>query len=282
MTWNIHAAIGPDRRADLARIIALVQRHAPDIVALQEIEARHRDEPPFRLLREALGGHAVEAPTIVEASGQYGHMLISRWPIRKSALHDISVPGRERRAVIGATIAAPGGELRVFCTHFGLRPGERRLQAARLAALAAEPAPGVLVMGDFNEWTRPGPVHRGARRGAARAHPAAHLSRTPSDARARPHLFPSRQPAPAQLDRRGRAPCLGPSAGDRGDHRLNRIMPDASGGTAAPSSRSFSRVSEASNFWLMLSLRMTWDNRMGPGMPIGRNAPHQAEYRNLV
>jgi endonuclease/exonuclease/phosphatase family metal-dependent hydrolase len=37
LTWNIHSGIGPDGRYDLERVVRLVQRHEPDIVALQEI-----------------------------------------------------------------------------------------------------------------------------------------------------------------------------------------------------------------------------------------------------
>ena len=56
MSWNIHAGICPAGRYDLGRVIALVRRHAPDLVALQEVEGRNRHdgEQPFRLLREAL------------------------------------------------------------------------------------------------------------------------------------------------------------------------------------------------------------------------------------
>ena len=87
MSWNIHAGICPAGRYDLHRVIALVRRHAPDLIALQEVEGRNRHdgEEPFHLLREALGGQAVEAATMREAGGCYGHMLISRLPLRDAA-----------------------------------------------------------------------------------------------------------------------------------------------------------------------------------------------------
>lgn len=161
MTWNIHAGIGPDGRYDLDRILTLIGRHAPDIVALQEIEARGRTgaDHPFRVLRDALGGHAIEAPTIATEDGYYGHMLISRWPIRDSALHDLCFPGCEPRGAIAATVASPTGPLRVLAAHFGLRRQERRRQAAQFAALAREAAEPLVAMGDFNEWIRWGALH---------------------------------------------------------------------------------------------------------------------------
>jgi endonuclease/exonuclease/phosphatase family metal-dependent hydrolase len=162
LTWNIHAGIGADGRYDLARIMRLVERHAPDVVALQEIEARGRRESaqPFAILKAELGGHAVEAPTIMGADGYYGHMLVSRWPIHDAALHDVSYWRREARCVISAMVAAPGGAFRVFSTHFGLRARERRWQAARLADRVAQIGGPVLAIGDFNEWSWRGAVDR--------------------------------------------------------------------------------------------------------------------------
>ena len=48
MTWNIHGALGGNPRFDLDRVVALVKRHAPDIVALQETAVTR-----FALLLEA-------------------------------------------------------------------------------------------------------------------------------------------------------------------------------------------------------------------------------------
>ena len=162
LTWNIHAGIGADGCYNLDRILGLIDRHAPDVVALQEIEGRGRTEAarPFAILRTALGGHAAEAPTLRGPDGYYGHMLISRWPIHDTELHDVSFARREPRSVISATVAAPRGALRIFSTHFGLRIRERQWQAVRLANLVAPIDGPVLVMGDFNEWAWRGAVDR--------------------------------------------------------------------------------------------------------------------------
>jgi len=64
MTWNIHGALGRNPRFDLARVIELVGRWSPDIIALQEIDSRRRApdvRDPFALLQEALGKHGISA-----------------------------------------------------------------------------------------------------------------------------------------------------------------------------------------------------------------------------
>jgi len=161
MTWNIHGGVCTAGRHDLQRAIDLILGHAPDIVAIQEVEGRNRPgTAPFTALREALGGHAVEAATLRATDGCYGHMVVSRWPLEDGTLHDISVPGREPRRAITARVETPGGALRLLAAHLGLGWGERRAQAARLAALAKGVTEPLLAMGDFNDWEPHGPVDR--------------------------------------------------------------------------------------------------------------------------
>ncbi|MBP0494187.1 endonuclease/exonuclease/phosphatase family protein [Roseomonas sp. SG15] len=161
MTWNIHGAVSPAGRHDLDRVIALIRRHEPDVVAIQEVEGRNRPGAlPFTALREALGGHSLDAPTLRAADGCYGHTLISRWPLQDGTLHDLSVPGREPRTAIAARLDTPAGPLRLLAAHLGLGFGERRAQAAKLAALARASADPLLAMGDFNDWEPHGPVDR--------------------------------------------------------------------------------------------------------------------------
>nr|MCV4208967.1 endonuclease/exonuclease/phosphatase family protein [Roseomonas sp. SXEYE001] len=187
MTWNIHGAVCPAGSHDLQRAIDIIHRHAPDIVAIQEVEGRHQpDSLPFDTLRDALGGHSVEAPTLRAGDGSYGHMVVSRWELEEPALHDISAPGREPRAAITACVETPGGRVRVLAAHLGLGWGERRMQAAKLAHMARASTGPLVAMGDFNDWEPHGPVDR------------AFLGILPSRTRAR--TFPVRRPLFA-LDR---------------------------------------------------------------------------------
>jgi endonuclease/exonuclease/phosphatase family metal-dependent hydrolase len=157
LTWNIHGGVGRDGRFDLARVVALIRRWQPDIVALQEVDSRRcppGDIPAFEFIVEQLGFHAVEAKTIVAKDGGYGQMLISRWPIAATAIHDISVAGREPRRAIEAEIETPEGPIHVVAVHFGLSLRERRSQAKALARIAGRGARTSVVLGDFNDWIR--------------------------------------------------------------------------------------------------------------------------------
>lgn len=163
LTWNVHAGIGPDGRYDLPRIAALVRRHEPDIVALQEIDSRGRDQNAFEYLSLALGSHAAEAKTLVTPDGAYGHALISRWPMTEIAIHDLSISRREPRRAIETTVLTPAGPLHLASVHLGLGIFERREQAAMLSAIAGTVRQTTVMLGDFNEWFIFGTVRRALR-----------------------------------------------------------------------------------------------------------------------
>ena len=80
MTWNVHGTFALNPKFDLAGVIALIEKWSPDIVALQEIDSRGSGVNPFAVLEAAFGGHSVGVKSIVTTDGDYGQMLISRWP----------------------------------------------------------------------------------------------------------------------------------------------------------------------------------------------------------
>ncbi|MET1025574.1 MAG: endonuclease/exonuclease/phosphatase family protein [Dongiaceae bacterium] len=154
-TWNVHSGIGPDGQYDLERIIALVRRHDPDIVALQEIDSRGRGGPlPLDRLKAVLGPHTAQAKTIVAEDGDYGHVLISRWPIDNVTLHDLSIGKREPRCLIEATISTPHGALTVAAAHLGFHLSEIHRQLAKMAAITQNGIDRFVLIGDFNDWHR--------------------------------------------------------------------------------------------------------------------------------
>ena len=163
MTWNIHGGVGSDRRCDLRRIARIVQRHKPDILALQEVDSRRRKAKPegaFQFLARALGGYSAESKLIVAPDGDYGHVLISRWPLTDTVYHDISLSGREPRAAIETCAETPLGVLHVVAAHLGLSFRERRHQADLLAGIVKHGPEHAIMLGDFNDWIWRGSVQK--------------------------------------------------------------------------------------------------------------------------
>lgn len=160
MTWNIHGGMGPDGRYDIDRMVALVRRADPDVLALQEVDSRRTPgkEHPLALLKRVLGHHGIAAAAITSPDGDYGQVLLSRWPMTDTDVHDISVPGSEPRRAITAVVNAPAGKLFVLATHLGLKFVERQRQCRQLTELTTRSSMTTVAMGDFNDWMWPGSV----------------------------------------------------------------------------------------------------------------------------
>lgn len=164
MSWNVHSCIGRDGRFNPEAVADTVARLAPDVVALQEVDARHEvtgGVDTFEFLRTRLGWHAAEARTLRGENGDYGHMLMSRYPLQVEESLDISVPGRQPRIAISGRLRDAPGQIRILATHLGLKARERRYQLRRLLDhLGQLPSGATLILGDFNEWRPRGLAHR--------------------------------------------------------------------------------------------------------------------------
>ncbi|MBO6718804.1 MAG: endonuclease/exonuclease/phosphatase family protein [Rhizobiaceae bacterium] len=161
MTWNIHGGVGLDGRRDLERIVSVVRRHAPDIVALQEVGGRGGKPgaaEAFVFLAEMLGSNIAESRVVTASDGDYGHVVISRWPLDRPTCHDLSWRRREPRAAVEATAQTPAGPLRLVAAHLGLSFAERRHQAALLSDIVLSGPHPTVLLGDFNDWIWRGSV----------------------------------------------------------------------------------------------------------------------------
>ena len=152
-SYNVHRAIGRDRRTMPKRILEVLREIDADVVALQEVEASDSGEDMLAWLAAETGFHAVAGTTLIRHDGHYGNGLLSRCPIAHTQHCDLSWRGREPRGAIAADIVCNGSGLRVVATHLGLRPAERRAQVHQLLQLFSwRPDDRAVLMGDLNEW----------------------------------------------------------------------------------------------------------------------------------
>jgi len=165
LSYNIHRAIGFDRRFEPGRIIEILQEHNADIVLLQEVDEgvpRSRELKLAKELAEALEypyyamGHNVSL-----RKGWYGNATLSRFPIIKERNIDLTVGIRKRRGCQHTTINIQNSKsqefpLEVFNLHLGLSARERQKQAGILSRSqefeSLDKNTACLVGGDFNDW----------------------------------------------------------------------------------------------------------------------------------
>jgi endonuclease/exonuclease/phosphatase family metal-dependent hydrolase len=165
VSYNIHRAIGVDRRFRPERVVSILSYYDADVVMLQEVDdgaPRSREMDLAKELARALGypyyaiGHNVTL-----RKGRYGNATLSRWPILRERNIDLTVGFLRRRGCQHTRIAvkSPSGRTRrleAFNLHLGLSARERERQVALLARsreFASLPF-GVptLVAGDYNDW----------------------------------------------------------------------------------------------------------------------------------
>ncbi|MFZ5775019.1 MAG: endonuclease/exonuclease/phosphatase family protein [Thermodesulfobacteriota bacterium] len=163
VTYNIHRAIGMDRRFRLDRIESILAHHNADLLLLQEVDVgapRSRRLDLARELAERLGyPHHAVGLNVQLRQGMYGNATLSRLPIRRQRNIDLTIGTRKARGCLFTELDAPVdslGPLAVFNLHLGLSFKERPLQVGTLVRSPEfrqldEDQP-CLVGGDFNDW----------------------------------------------------------------------------------------------------------------------------------
>ena len=165
LSYNIHRAIGVDRRFRPERIASIIGYYHPDIVMLQEVDEgapRSRELDLGRELAETLGyEHYAIGHNVTLRKGRYGNATLSRWPIRRERNIDLTVGIRKRRGCQHTRIDArpthgKTRRLEIFNMHLGLSAREREKQLGflvRSKEFRSLPYDvPCIVAGDFNDW----------------------------------------------------------------------------------------------------------------------------------
>ncbi len=190
-SYNIHKAVGLDRRRDPERILSVLHEIDADVVALQEADRRFgRRETvlPRQLLDDLSHYRAVPLNHRPDSIGWHGNALLVKRGIEVADAGVVALPTLEPRGAVRADLLVAGQRVRVVGMHLDLSGLRRRQQLRAVLAEVARcgPACPAVLMGDFNEWA----LHGGCWR---EFHP-------PWQVLAPGRSFPSRRPV-AQLDR---------------------------------------------------------------------------------
>lgn len=164
LSYNIHKAIGVDRRFCPDRIVEIIRHHDPDVALLQEVD---RNVPRSGLmdLASRLAGELSYAYRAVGMNvhmkrGKYGNATLSRFPIGRQRNIDLAVNGAKRRGAQHTRLhiehSGHAYELDVFNVHLGLTARLRRAQMERLLAAPdlahLESDTPCVIAGDTNDW----------------------------------------------------------------------------------------------------------------------------------
>lgn len=162
----------PDCNLDLEGSIAAIRAHAPDVVALQEVDrfwarSAFTDEPAaiaagLQMDHYCFGANLDHGPdSHSNVPHQYGTAIVSRFPILSCGNTPLTTfAGWEQRGILGAVINVKGVPTRVYSTHlqasrrvrgvFQSATPQRVLQVQDIMNLLSEVTDPIVLMGDFN------------------------------------------------------------------------------------------------------------------------------------
>lgn len=164
VSYNIHRAIGSDRRFRPDRVVRILENHSADVVLLQEVDKgvpRSRRMDMARVLAKELGyDYVAEGMNVTLREGRYGNATLSKHPIRRSRNINLSVGRKKSRGCQYATVELSANgthqQIEVFNLHLGLSARERRQQLGLLLSArefaSLDTAAPCIVGGDFNDW----------------------------------------------------------------------------------------------------------------------------------
>ena len=189
-SYNIHKAVGLDRRRDPERILTVLHEIDADIIALQEADRRIGERASTLPRAELDDSHwrVVEVAKRPRSIGWHGNALLVRRDLEISDGEALDLPTLEPRGAACGEIIVEGHTIRVIGTHLDLSGLRRRDQIRALLEHvgACDRDLPTVIMGDFNQW--------GRATGAMREFAEDWLVVTPG------RSYPSRQPV-ATLDR---------------------------------------------------------------------------------
>jgi endonuclease/exonuclease/phosphatase family metal-dependent hydrolase len=164
-SYNIHKAVGLDRRRDPDRILAILREIDADVVALQETDRRFGRREAV-LPRHVILSHTpyqiVPLALTPDSMGWHGNALLVRQGIDIVSAERIALPTLEPRGAVCAELRVAGRRLRVAGMHLDLSGLHRRRQLRAVIAHLGQNDRAVpaVMMGDFNEWSaRGGSLH---------------------------------------------------------------------------------------------------------------------------
>ncbi|WP_232491702.1 endonuclease/exonuclease/phosphatase family protein [Novosphingobium kaempferiae] len=160
-SYNIHKAVGLDRRRDPERILTVLREIDADVVALQEVDRRYgRRMAVLPLDAIHSGTDYVPVPLSMkpDSLGWHGNAILVRKGIDLVEAAPVPLPVLEPRGAIRADLSIEGRRLRVVGMHLDLSGIRRRHQVRSVLAHCSgcDARVPTVMMGDLNEWARHG------------------------------------------------------------------------------------------------------------------------------
>jgi endonuclease/exonuclease/phosphatase family metal-dependent hydrolase len=163
-TWNVHRAVGQDRRYDPTRVVDAIGTtlvpELPDILALQEADT---ECPPHASIIDVGRVSSLTGLTYQndcnrlrwgpKSDGFLGTILWAHPRFERSHADVIDLPGHCHRGAISVELHDQGTPFRIMSGHFSLSQPLRAMQMRIIGQyITRRPVMQTVLIGDLNEW----------------------------------------------------------------------------------------------------------------------------------
>ena len=151
-SYNVHKAVGRDRKRDPARILGVLAGIDADVVVLQEADRRLGPRPtaiPRGLIERETDYEVAQLARNDVSLGWHGNAVFVRRGLEIAEAGHIELPGLEPRGAVFVRIDG----LSVVGTHLGLLRSWRQRQMSAILDHVGARAHSTVIAGDFNEWS---------------------------------------------------------------------------------------------------------------------------------
>ena len=157
-SYNIHKAVGVDRRRDPDRIISVLREIDADVIALQEADLRLGERASVlpKALLDDTPWRVVPLAKRPRSIGWHGNAILVRRDMDIESGEALDLPTIEPRGAACAVVQHEGARFRIIGTHLDLSGLRRRAQVRALLKFVSDcegDCPTVIA-GDFNQWGR--------------------------------------------------------------------------------------------------------------------------------
>lgn len=156
VSYNIRKARGLDRKRNPQRILEILNRLEADVVVLQEADERLGNRPaavPVQMIETQTEFKILPTAKNEVSLGWHGNAVLLRKGITARGIERIDLPGLEPRGAVLFELEMGKRSVAVVGAHLGLLRRYRRRQLQTIARYV-EAMDDVIILGDFNEWSR--------------------------------------------------------------------------------------------------------------------------------
>jgi endonuclease/exonuclease/phosphatase family metal-dependent hydrolase len=135
MSFNVYGCVDADRKVNVRKITQIIDGVAPDVVALQEVDAERQfdgSRNQARIIADTLGLDFRYVPLEKAGRHAFGLAILSRFALERSEFKSLpnlhSSLKMRKRGALRAVLKAPGGKIHFINTHLSVFKIERYLQ----------------------------------------------------------------------------------------------------------------------------------------------------------